>query len=169
MNIEERMQELEKQVDEITETAARLRETFERERQVVSGVPEVEQAYWYLDECGAVDRAQWDNHRLDKKILAFGNIYLTESEAIKAQQQRLAEVRVITRLRELDGGFVADWGDRNQNKCCVYFDHQDGTLNTVSRAVLHHTPPHWVSTLDTWNQVIQEMPEDTKLMMGVEV
>lgn len=54
------------------------REAMEREE---PWTPKVGEKYWVIDDFGAVSVFNWDNDRIDKRPLAFGNCFPSEIEA----------------------------------------------------------------------------------------
>ena len=113
----------------------------------------------------------WTDGELDRSRHAYNNVFKTKELAEKARDQRLAQIRVLDRLRELEGDFIADWNDKYQNKYIISYSHHPD-LSTAPFSIHHcstlqYAPNEWCSTKEAWQQVIYEMEDDVKLMMGI--
>ena len=67
----------------------------------------------------------WRNSDVDNRRYAMGNCYRTKEEATADRDKQLALVRVQDKLEELTGEPL-DWGDENQNKAAIGYNHHKG-------------------------------------------
>jgi len=125
--------------------------------------PEAGECFWYLNHLNRVSYSYNDS----TEFYRVGNCYTTQEETQYIADRIQAEVDVTDRLRELEGDWVADWSDRNKQKSYPYYDHRDRQLGIEYSSFIQCTPAEWSSTRSAWEDVIEEMPEKVKLMLGV--
>jgi len=128
--------------------------------------PKAGESFWCLD---GLNRACYNPNYLDAATPHYkaGNCYRTKEETQYIADRKQAEVDVTDRLRELEGDWVADWSDGNKQKSYPYYDHRDRQLGIEYSSFIQCTPAEWSSTRSAWEDVIEEMPEKVKLMLGV--
>jgi hypothetical protein len=97
--------------------------------------PQAGKVYWYITVGGlpAVDK-------YDQRRMRTSNMYRTKEDAQTV-------IDIDNRIHELTGDWVADWGNENQCKRCLYYDHRLG---------------EWRSEYNTgWQQIgVTYMPEE---------
>lgn len=135
---------------------------------VKPGKPVDGEEYYYIDECGYCDSEVYGGDNEDDARWYMGNCYKTVAEAIKARDKQIATVKVLRRLRELESDWVADWDNGKQEKWSVLFNHNTENLSWFISCHIAYCPLGWYSTKEAWEQVIEELEQDVKLMMGVE-
>lgn len=86
--------------------------------------PQMGDEYWHLDTWGRGWEGAWEGAGFDTDRRSMGNIFRTEQEALDHARR----LRIEAELRRRAGGFKPDWGDDNQEKWCVYFDHDSNQL-----------------------------------------
>ena len=131
-------------------------------------IPKINERYWCVISEGSVAYFLYSGHKSDQDRLDFGNVYRTKHEAQKVADQRLAEVRVLRKLREYEGDWVADWSNTCQKKYHPYIIHKSKTIQSAYALSSQHAPSNLYSTEKVWNRIIAEMTEDVKTMMGWE-
>lgn len=129
--------------------------------------PEYGQDYWYIGSDGSYYATRWDNDKVDNLRLACGNCYETKEAAQKATDKQFATVRVLNKLRELEGDWVADWNDSSQEKYTICFDYGNKIFRTYFWWSNQWSPKEWYSTGKAWQWVINNMDADLRLMFGV--
>ena len=122
--------------------------------------------YWWGD--GTITETSWRDNDTNEGRMAMGNVSKTVEEAKKAVAKRQATVRVLNKLRELEGDWVADWGDDRASNYIAAYDNVDGTLNLFRYATNIAAPIELFSSKSAWDHVIENMESDVKLMMGVD-
>lgn len=105
----------------------------------------------------------WSYHR---KWLEQGNLFATRAEAEAERDRRAAEHRVLTRLRELSGDWVADWGDIEQGKFYPVMSHPNGSVRVYYTTLTQEAPARYYGPQEAWQQIIDEMLDDVKRMLG---
>lgn len=130
--------------------------------------PKIEQEYWCMGSDGKEYITLWGNDELDISRLAYGNVYETREAAGKARDKQLATVRVLNKLRELEGDWVADWDDSNQVKNSIWFYHPLKKFHTTRWQTSQFSPKEWFSTEEACQWVIDNMDADLRLMFEVE-
>ena len=98
--------------------------------------------------------------------LAQGNLFPTRSEAEAERDRRAAEHKVLTRLRELSGDWVADWSDDRQCKAFPVIWRKANYLVPETTFTKQVSCGRMCAPLSAWQQVIEEMPDDVRRMMG---
>ena len=97
-----------------------------------------------------------------------GEYFRTPEEAESYMAIKLATQRVIDRLRELDDGQKIDWNNFAQEKYYAYFDRGSKKLVVGRSCFVQTTEVNKHSAKqESWPQIIKEMPDDVKLMLGV--
>lgn len=115
-----------------------------------------------LDTDGEIICYKYSSSGSTKELLVRGNLYKTEEEAEAADRLRIAETKVIRRLREIE----------NPEEKNNYFPRILGNSSFIpdyysgGEAKTHL--PTWYSTEAAWFKVWNEMPEAIKTMLGVE-
>lgn len=137
--------------------------------------PEYGQDYWYIGSDGSYYATRWDNDKVDNLRLACGNCYETKEAAqevfnnyLKATDKQFATVRVLNKLRELEGDWVADWNDSSQEKYTICFSRKEKVFNIAFFRGDQYAPKEWYSTEAAWEWVINNMDADLRLMFEVE-
>ena len=117
--------------------------------------------YFTYDRSGELMSARWGDWPQEKVYLDLGLIYISKNEFYKDKARRIAETKVIRRLRGLE-----------LEKQSNYFPHyKNGFFSTdryQPKQQIKTHPPSWYSTEAAWIQVWEEMPEAIKTMLGVE-
>jgi hypothetical protein len=126
--------------------------------------PEKHESYFIVTSAGEVADTTNLLHPADNHAIVTGNYFKTRSEALARKARLYATQRVLTRLRELEGDWVADWSDENQNKHGV--NYVEGVLETVAWRTQQQAPAEYYSTYTAWETVIKTMKPDVLLMFG---
>ena len=121
-----------------------------------------------LDSDGSIYRYTYKSTDGMHKLLIRGNLYKTEEEAQAADRQRIAETKVIRRLRELEPeGWKPKFGENLHNYYPKYDSYYD-EITIVSSQNYLLSNVSWLSSQNAWLRVLEEMPEAIKTMLGVE-
>ena len=132
-------------------------------------VPEARDTYWYVNSMGFIHTETWDELDTDKAMFEMGNVYPTKEAAEQARDRQLATVKVVRRIAELnsDQGWVADWSDPDMYKYFACWEHGKGLRSTF---ISYHQScyPEWYGSKETIEAVIKDLPEEIRLMLGVE-
>ena len=155
---------------EVKAALARVEEKLNKSNTVSKVfVPKEGESYWGWNPLSnMVYSHKWCGHNSEALVMLHrGQVFRTESEAKAALNKQLATVRVLNKLRELEGDWVADWNDRDKEKFSVFCDYEGkGFLINV-----HYTmcarPSEWYSTKEAWQWVIDNMADDLKLAWGI--
>lgn len=159
-------EQLEKDIAEMKARIASMETELAKPKSKVF-VPKAGHEYWYVSSYGVGYATQWASDNLDNLRLACGNCYETKEAAQKATDKQFATVRVLNKLRELEGDWVADWNDSTQEKCTIYFNHV-GEKFCVDWYKCQHAPKKWYTSKKASNWVIDNMDADLRLMFEVE-
>lgn len=79
-------------------------------------LPEYEEDYWILNQCGAIVKSVWLDDSDDAHRTKFGNVFFTEEEA-KAARERL---KIRAELLDLGGRETFKPGERNYLICYIH-------------------------------------------------
>lgn len=102
-----RIQELEKQIQELDERKVALQNELELEKQKI----EFEYPFHFKGECwqlrldGLVSEDWWSNSGYDRNCYKQGNMFTTQQEAIKERDRRI----LLTRFRQFRDKCNGDW------------------------------------------------------------
>lgn len=102
-----RIQELEKQIQELDERKVALQKELELEKQKT----EIEYPFHFKGECwqlrldGLVSEDWWSNSGYDRNCYQQGNMFTTQQEAIKERERRI----LLTRFRQFRDKCNGDW------------------------------------------------------------
>jgi hypothetical protein len=140
--------------------------------------PEIDEWYWYIDDCGDVGSDDYDNDKIDSFRHSIGNMYKTEEEAREALKtgwvaQLQAETRIKDYIAEKGYDTNVDWGDSDTKKYCILYDYdlydydtkEIGGILTYSHKI--STLPYFVKSEDR-DDVMEHCADDYKLLFGVE-
>lgn len=127
------------------------------------------QKYWMI-LLGRVDCTTWYGCSADELHWAEGNVYPSKEEAQKVLDQRIATTKVLDRLRELDAGSdEVDWSDKEQRRFVAFFSYEFDLLDVDHHWTTQYFPTNYYTTKrGAWETIISEMPEDVRLILGVE-
>ena len=132
-------------------------------------VPTVGGRYYSLAANGIIFHSLWDDSVVDGGRYEIGNVYPTKQAAEQARDRQLATVKVVRRIAELnsDQGWVADWSDPDMYKYFACWEHGKGLRSTF---ISYHQScyPEWYGSKETIEAVIKDLPEEIRLMLGVE-
>ena len=168
-NIEISQEDLIKEITGNKELMATLKAKFEK-KDTGWFVPEKNDIYFYLD-VGSVSHSHNSGCNFDEDLFQRQQIFRTEEEAKKADQQRMAKVRILKRIAEENAkdGWVCDWGDINQYKTTFTFNLTTPTKLYVSGSYEFQTKESGFYMSETVVEKLQtELLQDYKIMLGVE-
>lgn len=128
-----RIQELEKQIQELDERKVALQNELELEKQKI----EFEYPFHFKGECwqlrldGLVSEDWWSNSGYDRNCYKQGNMFTTQQEAIKERDKRT----LLTRFRQFRDKCNEEWKQKREDCICfngyhieVYNGNDDGML-----------------------------------------
>lgn len=132
-----RIQELEKQIQELDERKVALQKELELEKQKT----EIEYPFHFKGECwqlrldGLVSEDWWSNSGYDRNCYQQGNMFTTQQEAIKERDRRI----LLTRFRQFrdkcNGDWKPDFYDYVQEKYIIRFNYVSNELEPyISRS-----------------------------------
>ena len=128
---------------------------------------EIGTEYWLIGCGGDKMQSLWNDNEFDNSVLAFGNVYLVESERDEAIERRKAVVR-LTRYAQEKTPFVPDWSKKLQGKYYVYYNFEDKEfdwgLNTTCQSYIDL--PYFKSIGDAV-QFIKDNKADLLIVFGV--
>jgi len=129
-------------------------------------VPDICDKYYVLsaDKWGSY---RWDGLNTDKGIFDRNQVYRTEVEAKRADNRRMAEMRIFRKLRELEGDWVCKF-DGTQLNYLIYFHEPSHSFGEDSWSKSQHIPDRrYFSSREACQWVINNMQNDLKLVWGV--
>jgi len=101
------------------------------------------------------------------RIIKQGNAFKTKEEAEKEREYRQAKFRLNAKMRELEGGWRADWYNESQHKYYFGFDTYNGSV-FINKDDNNKFLEDWrYSNLATITWVIDNMKDDIKIVLGV--
>jgi hypothetical protein len=122
--------------------------------------PEVQECYHY-PAIGYPDTniKYWQNDNIDHHYQRFAMCCKTEAEAVFVMEQRDAYRTLVMRIKELNAGWVPDWGSMDQDKYHFYL--YLGDLGVFFATANHVLPDElYLKTREIGNQLIIELGED---------
>lgn len=129
-------------------------------------VPADGEECWALYDDGGTISGTFYKHY--QKEYDRGLIFKTREAAEYADWQRLAKMRVIRKLRELEDELV-DWSDNKQIKYTIHYFYPDKKFSKdASSLIRFHDADLYTTSESAISWVIENMKEDLKLMFGVE-
>jgi len=108
------------------------------------------------------------NYSTDELLVERGWYYVTREQAVRADKERLALVKVIRRKQELSKGSAPVNWEGSQEKYYPCCDHpsllliEDWCIGQQSLSDMWYTTKAGV-----WKQIIDEMSEDVRIAMGI--
>ena len=119
--------------------------------------------YWYIEDYGEVADDREIGVDVDGGRYEFGNYFKTEEEAQKAAEW----LKTLTILRDDTKGFKPDWGDPEQDKWYVYYDHVSESLGLGLNYTYRDGNLYFASEDDA-NDSIKKHEREWKIFYGVE-
>lgn len=164
-NVEISQEDLIKEITGNKELMATLQSKFGKQD---SGwfVPEGNERYWYL---GAEIHSYTKTGDLDEKIIARQQVFRTAEEAKKADQQRIAKVRILKRIAEENEkeGWVCDWED-GKSKYVFLYQHRIDKLELSFSLQYQEVETGFYMSETVAEKLQTELLQDYKIMLGVE-
>ena len=115
MNKKDALQRL----DAIEKEQQELREIIETpDKPTHNREPKIGEVFYSINGMGYVYREVWMGDIMDEAKLAIGNVYRTRKEAEREFKRR----KVITKLWDLNEGFVPSWSTVSRN-FSIYYNH----------------------------------------------
>ena len=130
-------------------------------------VPKLLERYWYLY---INDVSCFNNtSEVDEEVMKRQQVFRTEEEALKADRQRMAKVRILKRIAEENAkeGWVCDWKDTRQIKFSFGFDHETNTTEIIDSYWQTQETGFYMSEIVA-EKLQKELLEDYKIYLGVE-
>ncbi len=167
-NVEISQEDLIKEITGNKELMATLQSKFSKQESVWF-VPKEEAIYHHLVSDGIGSSKNFKS-MLDKDVFQRQQVFRTEEEAEKADQQRMAKVRILKRIAEENAkdGWVCDWGDVSQNKACFYYNHREKELCIESYCFFQEKEIGFYVIPKVAQKLKTELLQDYRIMLGVE-
>lgn len=142
-----------------------LTEWFEEIKEPVDSIhwkPKKDDEYFWMNSYGETQPDVWDGDSIDIMRLALGMIYRTEEECERAQERKLAEVR----LRQTSN-FKPDF-ENERGGWIVYYDYECETLAVCGFDYYDAGEPVRYATREEAEKSIEENREDWKIYFGID-
>ena len=81
--------------------------------------PQVGDEYHWVADDGEGNTFNWSDSMVGRARKERGLIFRTEAEALAYDRKRV----ITEKLRKMAGGFVPDWGDDEQDKYYIFYNH----------------------------------------------
>lgn len=129
-------------------------------------VPKKGEKYFYLNYGDVSSCCNIDNS--DKEILKHDQVFRTAEEAEKADQQRMAKVRILKRIAEENAkeGWVCDWSNKKQRKYFYYYDHIDDELSIDYYVFCQSIETDFYMSETVAKKLQTELLQDYKIYLG---
>ena len=124
-----RIQELEKQIQELDERKVALQNELELEKQKIEFEYPFEESeeYWGLDIDGELIFDRWTGCKYDEDCFKVGNMFKTAQEAKKERDKRI----LLTRFRQFRDKCNGDWKPfEHGNQFYISFDTMTNVIHT---------------------------------------
>lgn len=129
-------------------------------------VPKLLETYWYLESNGV--SCFNNNSEVDKAIMERQQVFCIREEAEKADQQRMAKVRILKRIAEENAkeGWVCDWNDEEQYKYIFGLDYGIKKLVTGDYNYWQIQETGFYMSETVAEKLEKELLEDYKIYLG---
>ncbi|UOF79922.1 hypothetical protein [Caudoviricetes sp.] len=144
------------------------KEVRREETKVVSPLlrkPENSDSYFFIID-KTICTAFWFGATIDEHRWEFGNVYFTYEEAEQARAKKLAQVRVLRRIAELNEGWVPDW-EYDKAKHCVGFDHMCHAFYASFEYGQEKANEWYLKSREVAESLIASHYDDLKLIFGI--
>lgn len=124
-----RIEELEKQIQELDERKVALQHELELEKQKTEIEYPLKEGdnYWCVTSAGVTREDTWSNHWIDCLYYEQGNAFLTEKEA----QREIERRALLTRFRQFRDKCNGDWKPfEHGNQFYISFDTMTNVIHT---------------------------------------
>lgn len=114
--------------------------------------------YYYINMCGDVARTTFSNDtcEIDKRIIEFGNAFLTKEEAEFESERRKCEA-VLLKYGTRD---LMSLGDNEVDKIHIYYNHVRNTIETDCHTCLNDQGIIYFKTEELAQKAIEEVGEE---------
>lgn len=167
-NVEISQEDLIKEITGNKELMATLQSKFGKQESWWF-VPKEEAIYHYLISNGIGSSKNFKS-MFDKDVLERQQVFRTIEEAEKADQQRMAKVRILKRIAEENAKdvWVCDWEDIEQTKCYFYYDYANKRMSNGSIDYCQLLETGFYMSKEAMVRIENELEKDYKIMLGVE-
>lgn len=148
---EERIAKLEKELDELKKVEIEDDE-----------FPRYNENYWFVNSNGYIDGTQWCNTEIDNYRKDFLRIFRSGEEC-----ERYLEIQKA--FKDESKKFEPNWKDNNQNKYCLYYDH-DGNSVKISWSMWYRQAVLYFESGEVLEELIARFGEEDikKYYFGIE-
>lgn len=126
-----RIEELEKQIQELDERKVALQHELKLEK-LKTGIEypslKINETYWIISNQGDVCRSWWSRDNMDKARYEIGNFFFTEADAEKELDRRSLLMRFRQYRDKCNGDWKPDFKDVLQDKHSIQFNYNCGTF-----------------------------------------
>lgn len=130
--------------------------------------PDLGDYYWIIVMDNAeIDEYPWDNDDIDNNNWDSGNGFFAKEEAEKELAKRQAIQRVKDYIIENGLEFTPDWGDFEEQKYSIWYDHAIKELNYDLSWFCQHERSFYFKSKKDALQVIKACSSDLKIIYGV--
>ena len=166
------LKNLEQKYKELGEEIEKLRQKKEQgELPDILWFPENPIEGYMLDGTGVERTNCLARRRRSSMRYTRQQLFKTREEAERADRQRIAKMKVLRRVAELnhEQGWVCDWSSIDTRKYFPQYSHNDREVSLDSWQKIQVSPTTHCASKSVWEQVIGEMEADVKFgLWGVE-
>ncbi len=165
------MKTTQQQIEEKRKELAELEKKLERENSVNRFrffMPEYKEDFYFICSDGDVKSARACENEYEFRAFELGNMYQTKEQAQKSLEQQKAYMRLVRKIHELNDGWIPDWGNNEQNKYSLYFNHHEGFVSFIRIIYCPSLPDELLFRTEVIDMVIEHCADDFKIWLGVE-
>lgn len=128
MNINEKIKELEKNLEDIKKELAETQKSEpDKPKRYRAKMNEI---FFYLDSANQIYRITENSCLYANYYFNSGNYFHTEEEAKAKQELNQIEMELIKLIEEINDGWTPDWGNLRQKKYYIFYDSDTEKIKT---------------------------------------
>lgn len=124
--------------------------------------------YWRILFNNNIVGEQWWWWKLDKKTREIGNAYLSEEEAKKARDKKIAIVKVNRNIDELNWKREPDWSHTEQKKYNIHYTNSDWFTVETFRSIKHPMQINYINSFQNAKKIIDKMEDELRTIFEIE-
>lgn len=127
-NLED-LEKLKKQISELQSKVAKLENESKEEKKGKRWRAEVNDTYYYINDCGCVNVSYENNDEFDNYRYKMRNYFKTDEEAVEYKKIMTTYYDLMDLAEELNNGEKIDWHNEYQCKFPIYYTFKCDTLD----------------------------------------
>lgn len=119
------------------------------------------ECFYYNDEEGGINKFEYIKRDDDWYNLLFSKCYYNPNEQLKQLRYDTLRMKIVSRIRELNNGWIPDFSNHDMEKYWIRFDHEDKIVEYDLSYCIQYLPSDmYLKSITLAKQLIREMSDE---------